>query len=371
MSRDSENKLNKKIGILTFHRANNYGAVLQNYALVRAVKKIDSTFQVNTIDYRCLYLEEPYSKNPFDIKTDNFLKNVWYKMRKRVNQSRYKRLVRSFEEFREQYLDLTKSYSYEALLINETRFNTYITGSDQIWNDKITNADGVYSLNFVNKARRLSYAASAGSVHYIGRDTLKNIGKIDAISVREKDLQKFLEQSLGRSVELVVDPVFLLSKDEWNSILNKNRILKHKYIFTYSVSEKTEDVIKVAKILASERKLKIVHLDHSMKYGVNGRLMYGASPLEFVQLIRDAEFVVASSFHAIAFSIIFRKQFIVIPTKKTASRMKHLLEITELGDNMFNSYQEFLDERTKVTIKEARHLSKYVDNSIKFLQSQL
>lgn len=360
-----------KIGILTFHRAHNYGAVLQNLALVTALKNMNPNNQVNTVDYRCTYLETPYKNNPFDVETNNPIKFIWYMLRKQINQPKYERLVSGFDNFRKKYLCLTKSYSKSQIQSVESEFDVFITGSDQVWNDKITNSDEVYSLGFVKKAKKVSYAASAGSIKHIGDSTFENIKTIDAISVREPDLQNYLKDKLDKQVELVVDPVFLIPQDMWNGYLNQERIVKDKYIFTYSVSEKTDEVIKIAKQLAREYGYQIIHLDHSLRYGLRGKKMYGAGPLEFVQLIRDAEIVVASSFHAVAFSIIFNKRFVVVPTEKTGARIESLLELVNLDECSVSSYQEYQKKKERQTLQNTRMLERQINDSLNFLKNIL
>lgn len=361
----------QKIGVLTFTRANNYGAVLQNYALVEYLKKNINDCSVNTIDYRSTVLEEPYAVSPFQYDGSNPLKKVWYMVRSLANIRKFERLTSEFDTFRLKYLYMSKSYSQEGDNSLADDFDIFITGSDQVWNDRITGADPFYSLGFDTNARKVSYAASCGSVDYIGDATLHNIKSIDSISVREKDLKEYLEQRLERRIVQVLDPVFLLSKNEWDSLLGEGRLLKKKYIFAYSVSEKTDDVVGVAKNLAKKEKLAIVHLDHSLRYGVNGVKMYGASPLEFIQLIRDAEYVIASSFHAVAFSIIFQKRFVVVPTEKTKSRITNLLDITNASSNLFDNYKSFISNRREIKIADIEGITHQLAESKTFLQSAI
>lgn len=364
--------MNKKIGIVTFHRANNYGAVLQNFALIKALQNIATNHEVATIDYRNMYLESPYEKNPFDIASGNLIKTVYYALRRKAIKKNHKRLIYEFDQFRSKYLNMTRSYTEEELRNSPPAFDVYITGSDQVWNSKITGAenDKIFSLAFT-RGKKISYAASAGDVDLIGNGTLKSIGELSEISVREKDLQKYLERVLSRSISLVVDPVFLLSRKSWNEYLPPSRLLKDKYIFAYCVSEKSSEVIKISRKIAEEKKYNIVHLDQSLKYGIHGRNMYGAGPMNFVQLIRDAEIIIASSFHAVAFSIIFGKRFIVVPTEKTSARIDCLLEMVGLEDCKVSSYSEFEKKRgLNPTIKK-NILEEQTSKSLNYLRSQL
>ena len=265
----------KKVGIVTFHRADNYGAVLQNYALQKAV---GDWCNVETVNYKCDFLERPYLIPPFSEASSNLVKNILNHTRYLFNIKRFCRLRDGFEQFRKNYLKISREYNQNDLIGNSNDFDVYITGSDQVWNDKITNADIVYSLGFETKARKVSYAASAGSIQMISGQTLKNISQLDYISVREKDLQEYLVGAVKKSVSLVVDPVFLLSEENWEKLL-PNKKPKDKFIFTYSVSEMTEDVVKVARYISRQNNTKIYHMDHSLKYGARGICKYGASHL--------------------------------------------------------------------------------------------
>lgn len=354
----------KKVGIITFHRADNYGAVLQNYALQKA---IEQWCNVETVDYRCDFLEKPYSKPPFSEKNSNQIKNVINRIRYTVSLNVFYRLRNGFDEFRKMYLKISKPYNQSDLFDRADDFDIYITGSDQVWNDNITNGDRVYSLGFDTKAKKVAYAASSGSIQMIGKQTLSNIRKLDCISVREKDLQEYLLDVTQKNILLVVDPVFLLSKKEWDNILTKPKN-KERFIFTYSVSEMTEEVVNVAKYIASRENLKIYHMDHSLRYGIKGIRKYGASPIEFLEYIRDAEVVIASSFHAVAFSIIFGKKFIVIPTPKTASRIENLLKLVNAEENMFTSYEDYVSQNRSLKVPDMRMMECDIEQSLAFLE---
>lgn len=342
----------KKIGIITFHRANNYGAVLQNFALLSTINSLNSECLVNTVDFRNDFLEEAYKNNPFNIKSKNFLKNIYFKLRYLLINKKFNNLRCNFDFFRSNYLNLSKSYNSNNYHSIDEDFDVLITGSDQVWNGTVIGEDneGIYSLGNFKDVFKVSYAASAGSNKFITQNIVENIKNIDNISVREEDLKLFLEKQIYKNISLVLDPVFLLSKDEWNDKLKRERIVKDKYIFVYSVSEKFPVVLRIAKKLAKEMKCKIVHVDNSLKYGIYGVNKYGASPLEFVQLIRDSEMVIASSFHAIAFSIIFGKKLITVPTDKTRSRIDNILSLSGLTRNCFSNYEDF--EKKGYTIEQ-------------------
>ena len=99
--------------------------------------------------------------------------------------------------------------------------------------------------------------------------------------------------------------------------------------------------------------------------------MYGAAPLEFVQLIRDAEVIIASSFHAVAFSIIFNKKFVVVPAEKTGARIESLLKLVNLDECSVSSYREYQQKKARQTLQNTRMLERQINNSLNFLKNVL
>lgn len=357
----------KKVGIITFHRTNNYGAVLQNYALQKALVNIAGELEIETIDYVNDFLEAPYKTPPFAVKSNKIIKVIINKMRYSLSIDKYNRLCSEFDKFRKNEIRLSKEYHKNDILMGVNDYDIVITGSDQVWNDMITGGDSVYSLEFISDCIKVSYAASVGSVKMIGEKTLSNVLKINHISVRETELKHYLEERADKQITTVVDPVFLIKKNEWSQMLNFPQKGK-KFIFTYSVSEMTVEVVKIAKHISRKYGYKMYHIDHSAKYGVKGKCVYGASPTEFIEYIRDAEIVVASSFHAVAFSIIYGKKFIVIPTKKTSARIIDLLKQVDAEDNIYESYEDYLNNSKPVRIADASKLDTKILESIEFLK---
>lgn len=316
-----------KVGILTFHRADNYGAVLQNMALIKALETVEPGCDVRTVDYRNSHLEEPYhrpfyrcdTRNPIRY-ADRLISNLRFLKKTKARRQ-------AFDEFRRLYLKMTPSCTGQQLEEAGAEFDLLITGSDQVWNSRIVGSkdDNIYSLGFGDGAVRVSYAASSGSAAMIGSGTMEKLRRLDVISVREAELREYLEQNLQRTVRQDSDPVFLLTKQQWLELLEPERIRRKPYIFAYCVGNRKKDVSEIARALADEKDCDIVYLDPHEHYGRRGVCMYEAGPLDFVRLIRDAETVVASSFHAAAFSAILGKALIAAPDHKTGVRVVELL----------------------------------------------
>lgn len=295
-----------KIGILTYHRSHNYGALLQAVALRKVVEQLGH--KAYYIDYFPDYHREMYKW--FSIYNFNqqgprgkirYLKNCL---------KRY----RFWKMRRDNFLDFQRQFIFPYCLGMDEEFDVVLYGSDQIWRKQhiINDYNPVYfGKNTITTKKHLSYAASMGELPTSEKDsiTLKELlTNIDKISVREQGLLS-LVSSLGyKDTELVLDPTLLLGKTEWDSIIPSNRIISEPYCLYYSLIKDSfnEDAIRK---FASERGLKFISLFGGAinKPTVDSRTVDG--PKEFVNLIRYADFVFTSSYHGMVFSIIYNRPF--------------------------------------------------------------
>lgn len=172
-----------------------------------------------------------------------------------------------------------------------------------------------------------------------------------------------LEEESSQNISVNVDPTLLVEKNVWNKLVG-NRSQKERYIFVYTL-EINEELIKTAKKLADEKKLKIVFCDLKNRYGSVGISKYTADPLDFLELIKHADYVITNSFHGTVFSLIFEKQFISIPHRTRSTRVKDLLETVGIPERIvytcdtcididnsidFESVQKKIDELRKESI---------------------
>jgi hypothetical protein len=367
----------KKIGILTFHLAHNYGAVLQSYALQNVLSKEE--YEVNIINY---YNKRIYSRYkvicPIRKNLIKYLKIIikdipYYKMKSK----RYS----AFNSFINKNLKLTKKYNSKKMLEKSNlKYDVIIAGSDQIWNKNIVGElSDIYTLNFRCSAKKISYAASIGDISQIKKNKneykskLKNIS---ALSVRESDAQQELEKTLKKDIKCVLDPTLLLSKDEWNEYIKqaKNKNIKQRYILAYVV-EPDEEYVKIVNYLSEKTGLGIIHFDKKNPGFKNIiKSSFEEGPLEFVNYIKNAEYVVATSFHATVFSIIYNKNFFIIPHRKTGARVVDLVNKLGVEDRIYYDIDSFqkTDYNKKIQwdkiekkLKEEREISKkWLINSI-------
>lgn len=341
----------KKIGIITFQNAHNYGAMLQVYALQEVLSKYDTKI----INYRNPGIEKTYK--PFRINKKNIItimrslaaSTLYYKR----NIKRYKK----FNEFINTKLNLTRVYKSEKeLKENPPDFDIYITGSDQVWNYEIAcEKIDAYTLNFgSDKIKRISYAASIGADELEPKhkeEYIKNINRIDYISVREESANKYLSKLLNRRIETTLDPTLLLRQGDWKKFCENAEPEKEKYILSYVLTDDPE-YYKIVNYLSQKTGLKVIHFqrrDNGIKNILRNANTDG--PIEFVNLIKNAEYVIATSFHATIFSIIFNKKFWVIPPKKRATRITNLLEMLNLKDRAVSSLEELIERDYDKEIK--------------------
>ena len=303
----------KKIGILTFHCAHNYGAVLQCYALQEYISQLG--FYVEIIDYCPKYLIEPYSIFKFNrvlcLNPIKMAKNIIWEII--LLYKRYKRHV-GFDLFIKNALKRSNRV-IDGKISND--YDIYIIGSDQVWNSEITNGyDKIYwgYFPFIKENRiYATYAASMESSNLNSKQIqfIKNaLNNFDQISVRENKLVELLSPITKNKITQVIDPTLLVDISVWNKIIIKPNITQ-KYILVYQVRW-NEHTIKIAKKLAKQINAEILELSAYVDRNCLANKYQTKSPGEFVGLIKHAECIITTSFHGTAFSIIYNKPFYTI-----------------------------------------------------------
>lgn len=333
-----------KIRTITCHDCYNLGASLQAYALQTYLESLGHEVQI--IHYKPDYLSGHFKlgtvSNPV---FDKPLIKQLYLLAKLPGCLLALKRKKVFDEFTAKYLKLTRRYnSYEELKADAPEADVYIAGSDQIWNTLFRNGrDAAFYLDFGKpEVKRISYAASFATPDVVPEYrefVTKELKGIDSISIREKTSLPLLA-SLGRPDGVAVcDPVFLLNKEHWNNLVNNSTFTtpKEKYILLY-LSDRGKNIEKIAKEMRKQTGWKV--------YAVGGvtapyadRNLTNVDPLEFVGLIRDAQFVVSNSFHATAISLIMGTKFCVVNRIEGINeRMKSVLEDYGLAERLVHDY---------------------------------
>ena len=338
---------NKKIGIVTFHMADNYGAVLQAYALQHYIESHISK-NVEIVDYETEEHLKAY--NIFNFNSKKWYVNMLFNLFSAIHYLPLKKRKKSFALFRDQYLHRTKEkYRTEHQLSMISGKDVYITGSDQVFNPRLSDWKAYY-LNFnKGRAKKLAYAPSFGTSNFndeITHRILPYLKDFNAISCREKSGSEYLERILHHEVPTVVDPTFLLSKEEWNKIaICPNR--KRKFLFVYSLNGGTK-LKKLAENVAEEEGLEIVTLGGVKPFsGRNNTLSLG--PREFVGHIIEANFVVTDSFHGTAFSLICKKRHLsYIAFKEKGARIETIMQAYGKSDEIVYDVSRYLHKKGNI-----------------------
>lgn len=320
-----------KIGIITFHRAINYGAALQTYALQKFL--ISRKYDVEVIDYRCEYMENFYKTMAFKGKT------IKQDVRGLLNFYNSYKKKKQFRKFLSNNVRLSKKvYTKENIKEANKIYDKFITGSDQVFNFACSKFDTSYFLDFVEKPnKKLSYAASFGMKNVPKEYQVKYqelLSSFDDLSIREKDGQKIVKDLVKIDTELSVDPVFLLNVEDWYKIAKKPKF--EKYILIYKLNT-SNLIFDFARKLAQKTGCKIIALNFDTVDKLKTRDVKGistASIEDFLGYFKYADYVVTNSFHGTAFSILFHKKFYVEALQKNFKpndRVESLLEITGLN----------------------------------------
>ncbi|WP_368490074.1 polysaccharide pyruvyl transferase family protein [Clostridium sp. BJN0013] len=308
-----------KVATITFGYSQNLGALLQAYALAQFIQRLGHDCKI--IKYK------DFDNRPFET-----VKGLLDGLSDLIFLPDCKNKIKKINLYRQKYLPFTEKTYYITDDMRELnqQFDVFVAGSDQIWNVHKGVVDEFF-LSFVDEQhKKISYGASFGLSmipNEYREKTAIGINNFDLISVREKTGVELVKQLTGLSCEQVLDPVFLKPKNEWEEFCGPRK-LKEKYIFVYP-TQITENLTKTVKELKKKTGYRVCSLFYF--WGVD-KVIKDADPIELVNYIRNAEFVVASSFHATAFSIILNKKLFVIPHSTTGSRVVDLLTDLNMKD---------------------------------------
>lgn len=331
-----------KVGVLTFHCACNYGAVLQCYALQKYLS--DAGHDVSVVDYRPSSIADGYRwldpRRFWALNPVRFIRKTMSELK--VISDRRRRYA-SFDGFVRSQLKLTQQVrSVEDMEKLSSEYDMLIVGSDQIWNRRLTKGtDPIYWGCFKrgDNTSIISYAASMedGFDAATASEIRSCLPSFNALSVREETLCKAMMKCLpDKSVVTVVDPVLLIDASQWDGLAAEN-IPAEPYLLYYQV-RKSDIALEVARRTAEEKGLKLLVLSAKLELGSSPEVA-SASPSDFVSLFRNASFVVTTSFHGTAFSVIFRKEFVCVDVADGKNtRQEDLLSSLGLSDRIVQGF---------------------------------
>lgn len=369
----------KKIGIITFHRSHNCGSIMESFAMQTIVK--DLGYENELINFSSEGQRDTYRVFSKKRKIKKYIKNIllspYYSM--------LKRHFNDYESFIKKHLLVSKGdYSEcEELEKIDENYDAYIAGSDQIWNITIADYNDAYFLPFTNK-KKIAYAPSFGS-----KDILKYsdnpehfktmMNKFEKLSVREKNGQKWIKDLTGREAKLVLDPTLLIDKEKY-FVLEEKSGVKGDYIFYYSPQYK-KDIDKFVKKLSKKYNLPVI-VWNSREIALKGLFFKGfkttihQNPGIYLDLIKNAKYIITTSFHGAIFSTIYNKKFWVMKNGDMYGeddRVITLLRLLDLEDRLIEPlFKENFSYDKEVNYENYnKSLKKYRQDSIDYLKEAL
>lgn len=351
----------KKILVMTYCTWTSIGSMLQALGLKKALSKNN----YNSV----IWL--PKGENDFQTIKVNSLKRLLIRLHQFIihnkRASAFKKRKKFIDEnLNIEYIEFKSDYKRKE---KAEAFDCVLAGSDQIWNP--ININHLFFLDFVENKKKISYAASMGSttidnkVENKFRNYLKDF---DYISVRELECKEILQPLTDNIIEVNIDPVFLCSVDEWRKYevpysIKKPYILLYMLFWNEAYKEKIKELKKKTglPVIAISNQLSRVYAD---------KIIYDIGPGEFLWLIDNAEYVISSSFHGVAFATIFNKQFSAVVNPASPSRIKHLMrtldipkvEIEDLDKGNLFDYKIINYHIKKECEKSTQYLEKALNN---------
>lgn len=364
-----------KVAGLTWWR-NNYGSILQAYALQTFVSELDGVSYeiINQYGKKITSADNLIDK----LKTVGVRKTlkrfVW-----RFGLKKLRLRVRNMQLFIDRNLKISDRVYNEASISEANRaYDAFLCGSDQIWNPALVSPYSMYWLWFVGaNKKKIAYAPSIGVNHVSAEDgkiIFKNLSDFTSISCREESGSNLINTIMnGQVCETVVDPTMLVERSVWDQICTP-RIYDHKYVFVYMLRG-TKKQRKIIEAYAKHKKLSIItipFLDHErielydFKFG--DFKCWDASPADFISLIRYAELIFTDSFHSMVFSCLYHRPFFSFPKigKAQINRMTDLQRMLGIQSRMIEETTslEYLDNcqaidwvRVDTRLEERRQLS--------------
>ena len=370
------------IGLCIKYAHENYGGMLQAFATVKIFEKMGMAYEL--IRYDKSHSLSFKIKAAFRVFNGVFLNDKLEALRKKIGKVLHPEFAKNdalrmqaFHAFRDrEFVKLAPiSYGYKKLCTDSKKYSAVISGSDQLWSPSGLSTN-FFNLMFVNESvRKISYASSFGVSNipwYQKRKTAQYLNRLDFISMRENRGAEIVKELTGRDVPVVIDPVMMLTANEWDRLIPRNEQQNNEYIFAYFLGENQAYRIAV-KEFSQKTGLKIIALRHMDQYVAADETFgdeapYNVGPAEFLDLLRGAKYVCTDSFHGSVFSILYHKQFITFNRYSVTSKHSKNSRIDTLCGNLGlngRRYDENFMERMEEPIDY-----KTVDEKIEGLRKQ-
>ena len=323
-----------KVGIYTIHTCNNYGAMLQAFATQKALDKIGINSEIVNIYTKTEELNNKYIY-PFN-SIKNVIKTVYDGLNPKI-----KLKSKRFADFHNHMKLSKRYYSLDEIYHKPPIYDIHLVGSDQVWNlENGLRGHGFYFLDFLPSHENImSYASSFGSdvINVEDRQALKLLlEKFRYISVREQSGVDLIKKYTGLNASLVMDPTFLLNQKDWEKLAGDSPLINDDYIVAYGFANRRE-TNQLIDVVKRKYNMPVVGLSVSIHHPFNYDSFYQeAGPIEFLNLIKNAKFVITASYHGAAFAIHLKKDFFVSKHPTRNSRIETMLALTGLEVRMID-----------------------------------
>ncbi len=368
----------KKVGIITFHNSYNCGSMLETFAMQEIIRKGGLKSEiVNFSSLGQIKLYNAWFEN-------NSLKNIVKNFLIMPHINRIKNNNKKYIDFQKKYFKLSE-FTTVSNTLNDDAYDTVISGSDQIWNITIDDYDDAYFLNWVQNAKKIAYSPSFGSKNILKYSNnpdkyAQYILSYDAVSVRENNGKKWINDLTGLDVPVLLDPTLLLEKKDYENLIAKDVNENGEYIFFYSPGF-NKDICKYVKRVADKYNMRVITWS-SKSYYVKNVKKYGFSlpkyenPEVYLYLIKNAKLIFTTSYHGTIFSTIFKKKFYTIKNGGMYGdddRVITLLNQINLLDRLIPyKFDDTFDYMSEPNFDESdKNLSKLREKSVKFLTDNI
>lgn len=315
-----------KVGIATFIKTGNYGALLQQYALQQVLQL--QGVEAEILNYCCPEIEMNHNPS-FIWKSSSVFKRLAAPILVPIYRSRRKK----FECFERQYCKFSPiEYTLKTLPDVSAEYDCFIAGSDQVWNTSLTHSDPFFFLDFEHDgAKKCSYAASIGKEYWTddASQCENALRSFRIVSLREETSAAIYRKRTGRTDACAnLDPTLLLTKDHWEKFV-KERPVKENYILLYMLPS-DKKLLKKIRAFAKAQGCKLYILLKGFKPMWGIHILNTLSPEDFLTWIHHADYVIAGSYHGICFSVLLHKTFF--------ATQSHSPELTARTENLLHQF---------------------------------
>ena len=349
-----------KIGLLTFHDTNNYGAMLQAYALQSMINQLGGVCEI--IDYKCENILK--REMPPKILDEGFLRAPIVYLFSKMKAKKY-RLIKEFSQ--KQCVISNAVYTKDTIVNCNKEYDIFLSGSDMIWELNVTGGDTTYLLDFVvDNRKKYAFSSSFGYSKvpsHFENITQNLLRQYQGISVRENGGKAIVASLANRDVSVTLDPTLLHTGQFWSNLEEVINI-KDKYVFVY-FDDPSNTVLNSAISYANKNGFTVVFLSDSLRNTKGIKTLRVVSVGQFLWLISHAECVFTASYHGVAFSINYNIPFYYY-NRAHSDRIITLLHNLGLKNREIGNE----DSNCKINWGEVnRRLNEERDSSIQYLIS--